>query len=318
MTYSSSFNGRPLDGCRFENLPQGGPMLQAAPRSENELPVRVDLRSYCTTVEDQGQTNSCVANAIVGAVELLHKKAGRGTADLSRMFVYYNSRAIEKRENLDEGTYIHHAMAALLAHGVCEERMWPFQRASVNTRPTEGCFTNAMHYEAIQFARTPGTSALLSLAQELPVTFGIVLPTECYDAAREGGKIPAPESLPAQSPGGGHAMLIVGYDMEEKHFIVRNSWGAGYGDNGYIYIPFDTMQRHAHPDQFYTIGAIEQAPGLSILGEMVASGASDMAAAAQSVPTPDMSDLRAGLRSEIESRLATSKRDFASRLRGGN
>lgn len=318
MTYASSYDGRPLDGCRFQNLPQGGPLLQAAPRSPEELPQRVDLRAYCTTVEDQGQTNSCVANAMVGAVELMHKKEGRPAVELSRMFVYYNSRAIEKREHLDEGTYIHHAMAALLAHGVCEERMWPFQRASVNTKPTEGCYTNAAHYEAVQIARTPGTAALLSLAQELPVTFGIVLPNECYDAARDGGMVPSPDTLPMATPAGGHAMLIVGYEMDKKHYIVRNSWGAGYGDDGYIYIPFDVMDRYAHPDQFYTIGAIEQAPGLRILGEMVAAGTSDLHETTASIPTPDMSDLRAGLRSEIESRLAASKKDFASRLRGGN
>lgn len=318
MTYASSYDGHPLDGCRFGDVPQGGPMLQSSPRSLSELPIRIDLRPYCTPVEDQGRTNSCVANAIVGAVELLQKKAGQGAPDLSRMFLYYNARAIGKREHLDEGTYIHHGMAALLAHGVCEERMWPFQHVAVNTEPTHGCYQNATHYEAIQYARTPGASALFSLAMELPVTFGIVLPHECYEVAHTTGMIPPPELLPVQSPAGGHAMLIVGYDLQEKYFIVRNSWGPGYGKDGYIGIPFDVMERYAHPDQFYTIGAIEQAPGLRILGEAVAAGAADLAAVASSVPQPDLSDVRAGLRSEIETRLEQSKRGFASRLRGGD
>ncbi|MDD1617234.1 MAG: peptidase C1A papain [Methylococcaceae bacterium NSP1-2] len=34
---------------------------------ESELPPKVDLRKHLTAVEDQGQTSSCVANAVAGA-----------------------------------------------------------------------------------------------------------------------------------------------------------------------------------------------------------------------------------------------------------
>ena len=36
---------------------------------------------------------------------------------------------------------------------------------------------------------------------------------------------------------GGHAIAIVGYD--EEGFIIRNSWGSGYGDDGYYIIPYN-------------------------------------------------------------------------------
>jgi hypothetical protein len=36
---------------------------------------------------------------------------------------------------------------------------------------------------------------------------------------------------------GGHAVAIVGYN--EDGFIIRNSWGRSYGDNGYSIIPYD-------------------------------------------------------------------------------
>jgi hypothetical protein len=36
---------------------------------------------------------------------------------------------------------------------------------------------------------------------------------------------------------GGHAIAIVGYN--EKGFIIRNSWGKSYGDEGYSIIPYD-------------------------------------------------------------------------------
>jgi C1A family cysteine protease len=57
-----------------------------------KLPSQVDLRTGCSRVEDQGQLGSCTANALVGNLEFLEKKAGRRVTNLSRLFVYYNER----------------------------------------------------------------------------------------------------------------------------------------------------------------------------------------------------------------------------------
>jgi len=40
---------------------------------------------------------------------------------------------------------------------------------------------------------------------------------------------------------GGHAVAIVGYN--EDGFIIRNSWGRSYGDNGYSIIPYDDFNK---------------------------------------------------------------------------
>jgi hypothetical protein len=307
-----SWNGRPLDGCLFENVPGPAPTLAAAPQG---LPRRVDLRAHCAPVEDQGNTNSCVANAIVGALELHQRKAGTAPMDLSRLFLYYNARSLGKQELEDKGTFIHHGMAAVMAFGVCEERMWPFEKAMVTTAPTEACFKNATSYEAIQFARTPrGEPAMAALAQGLPVAFGIVLPGECYDVGKQTGTIPNPETIQVQQAASGHAMLIVGYDMDEKVYFVRNSWGPDWAKNGYVNIPFEVMDRHAHPDQFWTIGAIEQSQGLSTFGPSVQESVDKIISVAPASPALDK--LRGELRSSLNSRLDSARQGFASRLRG--
>jgi len=56
------------------------------------LPPKVDLRPYLTPVEDQGNTNSCTANAIAGAYEYLLKKHLNMPLYVSRLFIYYNAR----------------------------------------------------------------------------------------------------------------------------------------------------------------------------------------------------------------------------------
>lgn len=37
-------------------------------------------------------------------------------------------------------------------------------------------------------------------------------------------------------PYGLHALVVVGYDDGMEAWIVRNSWGTGFGDAGYVYI----------------------------------------------------------------------------------
>jgi hypothetical protein len=47
------------------------------------LPRKIDMRSKCSPVEDQGQLGSCTANALVGALEFLELKDGAPFVDLS-------------------------------------------------------------------------------------------------------------------------------------------------------------------------------------------------------------------------------------------
>jgi Cysteine protease len=84
-----------------------------------KLPKKVDLRRGCSRVEDQGQLGSCTANALVGNLEFLQKKAGHRVSNLSRLFVYYNERAMEGTINDDAGAMIRDGVKTLVKLGVC-------------------------------------------------------------------------------------------------------------------------------------------------------------------------------------------------------
>ena len=62
-----------------------------------QLPQKVDLRKFLTSIERQ-VGNSCVANAFAGAYEYLAKRENGDSADVSRLFIYYNARAVEGEE----------------------------------------------------------------------------------------------------------------------------------------------------------------------------------------------------------------------------
>ena len=77
---------RKVSGYRFASPKPGTRVFAAA---ANALPPRVDLRPFMTEVENQGDTNSCAANAVAGAYEYLVKRhlGGRGLRPLSNVYI---------------------------------------------------------------------------------------------------------------------------------------------------------------------------------------------------------------------------------------
>ncbi|MEM9570744.1 MAG: C1 family peptidase [Pseudomonadota bacterium] len=315
---SDTWSNFSLEGCLVGEGSQAAPALEV---KAGGVPERVDLRQFCSPVENQGRTNSCVANAVVGALELHQVKAGMPLTDLSRLFLYYNARELFNLQHMDKGTRVQHAMAALLAHGCCEARLWPFQPTNVNTQPTQNCYANAAHHEAIQFARAPhGDAALSVLAEGVPIAFTMFAPVDYYVVAAQSGTMPRPDQIRAQPVPAGHAMLIVGYDLADRTYLVRNSFGTQFAENGYFKLPFETLDVWGDNREFWAIGAIEQAAAFKLTGPSMADVASGLGVSVTaSVSKPEagsVDKLRSDLRSRLSSDLETSKRDFRNRLRG--
>jgi len=126
------------------------PCKSSAFRPSHEPPSRVDLRQYCSPVEDQSQSNSCCANAAVGAYEYLCWREamanGDTPGDISRLFVYYVGRLRDKqlwKEDTpiaDEGMSLTGAIDALTMKGACLQASFPFNLADINRRPPEEAF----------------------------------------------------------------------------------------------------------------------------------------------------------------------------------
>jgi len=232
---------------------------QASVFGDTSLPSQVDLRPHCTAVEDQGRTNSCTANAVVGAMEYhLAKRDGRVT-DLSRLFVYYNTRRLNGTIARDGGARISEAMAAALAYGACRAELWPYDISRMAMEPPPQAYFDGLGHEAMQYARVPGAEgAVRALADGLPVVFGCFLPQRCYEEAAQTGRIPATRPDERKNPPNfGHAMLLVGYDLPAKEFIVRNSWGPGWGDGGYCRFSFEEAVMFSPPDAFWVLASLE-------------------------------------------------------------
>src|SRR4051812_32123287 len=111
-------------------------LLYAAPLREiGVLPDNADLTKQMPEVYDQGQLGSCTANAIGAAFEF-----GLGHQELkefmpSRLFIYYNERAMEGTVGSDSGAMIRDGIRSVARIGVCPEDLWPYDTSQFRKRP---------------------------------------------------------------------------------------------------------------------------------------------------------------------------------------
>jgi hypothetical protein len=233
----------PIAGYQFTAEKLIGHKPYSSSKQITTLPPKVDLRSFLTSVENQQQTSSCVANAVAGAYEYLVKQHLKDKSyDVSRLFIYYNARYLGNIEG-DNGSYIADAIKGLKEYGACSETTWPFDESLVNDEPNQQAYDEAVNFliEDTQLVQTNLNDWKMCLAEGYPVIFAIKL-FDSFDKQRKKGLVPLPTSSEKNREShSGHSMLCVGYSEADKLFIVRNSWGDSWGDSGYCYIPYDYL-----------------------------------------------------------------------------
>lgn len=222
-----------------------------------KLPAKVDLCEYCSRVENQGQLGSCTANALAGNLEFLEKKAGRRATNLSRLFIYYNERAMEGTIDDDAGAMIRDGVKSLVKLGVCTESSWPYKIEKFTQKPPDKCYKTASDHQVTSYHRIIGLQQMREcLAEGYPFVFGFSVyeAFESEDVAKT-GKLNLPE--PSEKQMGGHAVLAVGYDDNDQRMVVRNSWGTNWGKKGYFTMPYDYISNDNLADDFWTLRALE-------------------------------------------------------------
>ncbi len=90
------------------------------------LPAKVDLRKHCPPVYNQGHIGSCTANAIAAALEFDRKKQKLTDFVPSRLFIYYNERAMEHSIGTDAGAMIRDGIKSVGKQGACPEDEWTY------------------------------------------------------------------------------------------------------------------------------------------------------------------------------------------------
>ena len=250
------------------DLPDHRDLVYAAPADVlRALPAFVDLRRQLDVpAYDQGELGSCTGNAIAAAVQFARSKGHEGPDFVpSRLFIYYNERAIERTVDQDSGAQIRDGMKAVAKVGVCPESSrprrdhdWPYVADHLASRPPEACYQFAAQHQVLAYRRIPQLVTQLRgcLASGFPFVFGFMVYEgfETVEVARTGVV-----NLPASSEKalGGHAVLAMGYDDAAQRFIVRNSWGTDWGQGGYFTMPYAYLTDVQLAADFWTVRRVE-------------------------------------------------------------
>jgi C1A family cysteine protease len=234
-------------------------LFAAAPPVLTSLPPSVDLRPDCPPVYDQGNLGSCTANAIGAGIQFDQMKEKQPDIFIpSRLFIYYNERVMEGTVDSDSGAMIRDGIKSVARLGACPEDDWPYDTPKFAEQPPQKSYDDAATEKVTSYARVVRDLGQMKgcLASGFPFVFGFAV----YESF-EGPDVAATGHAPMPGAGeqmiGGHAVLAVGYEDSNQWFIVRNSWGDGWGMQGYFTLPYPYFTQRSLSSDFWTIRVVE-------------------------------------------------------------
>ena len=212
------------------------------------LPTKTIVPKFKVPVFDQGYLGSCVGNAISTMMSYTRQVAPR-----SRLQIYYEARRLIGETHLDEGAYIRDGIKVISNLGAGREAWWPYDETKFDVDPPLTVDRDALLRKIFNYSRLlTGDDFKTCLAKGFPFVIGFSV-YDIFLGTRTGrfGILPMPRSTEVLR--GGHAVCVIGYDMDfrssdwakaaiaagfpaaeipQSVYIVRNSWSDKWGNKG--------------------------------------------------------------------------------------
>ena len=224
--------------------------LKITKRSIRGLPASFDISDQMPPIGNQQAQNSCVGWATTYAIKSFHEKrkhnwsfgkhpqeGGDGAHYFSPAWTYNQING-----GKDNGSSYYYALKLLQQKGAVSWKKMPYSSKDYLAQPS-----SSMHREALN-NRIKGLTRLdvanpssikEEIAKGMPVLTGVLTHRNFF---RVGKGIVDHNN---QELGGGHAIVFVGYDDNKSSpkghrgaFRIMNSWGKGWGDQGYGWISY--------------------------------------------------------------------------------
>jgi Cysteine protease len=206
----------------------------------------IDFRPGLLPVRHQGRRQSCLAFASSTAHE--HQKLS--AEHLCVEYLYFHAVARTAGQNPLDGTTMAAAAAALADEGQPVESAWPYAwyQPSPWTPPP---IKLLLHKTTMTPCKLDFAGIVTALDMGIPVVLGLVITDAFYQPDGIG-------RIPVRTPDierGGHAVLAVGHGVDSigpPSLLIRNSWGPGWGQGGYAWLPRAYVDRQLHETALFT------------------------------------------------------------------
>tara|TARA_B100001250_G_scaffold305600_1_gene267520 strand:+ start:313 stop:1584 length:1272 start_codon:yes stop_codon:yes gene_type:complete len=245
--------------------------------SEESLPYKYSLEKYVPLILNQGQTGTCVGFSTLyyglsTSYNFLFGYTDKGEKYANSFDPYFIYSIMKNDVNdCDEGTYMDQALDLLIKIGAKKYFYPPYINCNSNWNKNK--LINISEYISPYKMKTwyyldvDNVDVIGNIKYWItkgsPVMFGasITSSLQSYSSYNLNGVNSNGLWTPNlnETPTGGHAMCIVGYD-DYKHggvFRVANSWGRDYGDNGYIWIKYSDFKKYAKEIYLYELDNVD-------------------------------------------------------------
>jgi len=224
-----------------------------------QLPPSYDTSSIIDWMYDQGSEGSCTAQSSISCTRYERKLGKLPEIIGSRNFQYWNTRKMEGDTSQDNGAQIRDAMKVLNQTGICHESLWDYMPSTLFATPPKAAYIDAAKNVVSVYQSVDQNNVAMRscLASGHPFVFGFaVYESFMSEGVAHTGVASMPDTNEKQL--GGHAVMAVGYDDATRRYKIMNSWGAGWGDKGYFYLPYAYVEDPNLADDFWTVRGFKE------------------------------------------------------------
>jgi hypothetical protein len=251
----------------------------------SEWPIQEDVRNLLPAyaqqglILDQGSDGACTGFGLAAVINYQLfirslKEGGAPVSTVSAAMLYQLARLYDEWPGEDyEGSSCRGALKGWHRHGVCRSALWPYKLDKKGKRlhvvPEQDPVSRDdpdRNWDVDALARTLGVYYRIDVRSIVDMQAAIRQNGAIYVSAtvHEGWSVPSKKQLrghadlvsvkPVGKPKdpGGHAFALIGYNV--AGFVVQNSWGPGWGSQGFALLPYEDWVVHGQDAWVFTLG----------------------------------------------------------------